>query len=287
MISSPTPTLAVLKIAKPILKWAGGKNALIKQFAPHFPKPETYPRYFEPFVGGGAVFFNLQPAQSLLFDLNADLIELYTLVRDDVESVIDALQRHINERSYFNEMRALDPVTLTPSERAARFIFLNRTCYNGLYRVNSRGQFNVPFGKYKNPKIRDTEGLQSASNALQGVHLEVADFETSLARCTKGDFIYFDPPYAPLSATSSFISYTKVGFDAADQKRLADLYRALDDRGCLLMLSNSSAPLVVELYDGFAIHEISARRAINSKATGRGLITELLVTNFPHVGSSR
>lgn len=283
MISSPLPTLAVPKIAKPILKWAGGKNALIKQVAPHFPQPDAYHRYFEPFVGGGAVFFHLHPAHSYLFDLNADLIELYTLVRDDVESVIDALTPHINERDYFNEIRALDPVTLTPAGRAARFIFLNRTCYNGLYRVNSRGQFNVPFGKYKNPNIRDADGLRIASNALKRVHLEVADFETSLANCTKGDFIYFDPPYAPLSATSSFISYTKVGFDAADQKRLADLYRALDDRGCLLMLSNSSAPLVYELYDGFAIHEISARRAINSKADGRGLITELLVTNFSRI----
>ncbi len=265
--------------ATPILKWAGGKSSLLKQFAAHFPAPAAYARYFEPFLGGGAVFFRLQPPRSYLFDLNADLIELYTLVRDDVESVIDALAPHKNERAYFERIRALDPLTLTAPERAARLIFLNHTCYNGLYRVNSRGQFNVPFGRYKNPKICDVEGLHAASRALQNAHLQVADFETSLADCRAGDFIYFDPPYAPLSATSSFISYTKHGFDATDQKRLADLYRELDRRGCRLLLSNSDAPLIHELYSGFTIHQIAARRAINSKGDGRGLITELLIAN--------
>lgn len=267
-------------IATPILKWAGGKTSLLKQFALHFPNPTQYERYFEPFVGGAAVFFHLHPPRSYLFDLNAELIELYTLIRDDVESVIQALTPHHNDRDYFEQIRAQDTATLTGAERAARFIFLNRTCYNGLYRVNSKGKFNVPFGRYTNPLICDSDGLRAASRALQGVQLEVNDFETSLAECKAGDFIYFDPPYAPLSATSSFISYTKDGFDTADQRRLADLYRELDRRGCLLMLSNSSAPLIYELYSGFNLYEIAARRNINSRIDGRGLITELLVTNY-------
>src|SRR5258708_20988 len=176
MMQLPIETHTQIKSATPILKWAGGKSSLLKQFTPHFPAPHTYKRYFEPFIGGAAVFFSLQPKHSYLYDLNADLIELYTLVRDDVESVIKALDPHHNDRAYFENVRALDPLTLNGSERAARFIFLNRTCFNGLYRVNSHGQFNVPFGKYKNPTICDAEGLRTASLALQQVHLEVADF---------------------------------------------------------------------------------------------------------------
>jgi len=266
--------------ARPIIKWAGGKSRLLKQFDAFFPAPASYERYFEPFLGGAAIFFQLQPPDSYLFDLNSDLIELYTMVRDQVEGVIDALAIHHNERSYFNAIRAQDTAALSSLERAARFIFLNRTCYNGLYRVNSKGQFNVPFGRYTKPPICNAETLRAASKALRTVHLSVSDFEASVAHCQHGDFIYFDPPYAPLSATSSFISYTKQGFDADDQRRLADLYRELDRRGCLLMLSNSSAPLVYELYAGFALHEIEARRAINSRGNGRGTVTELLVTNF-------
>ena len=280
MAQIPLDTFTRLRPSRPIIKWAGGKGALLKQIAPFFPESTDYQRYFEPFLGGAAVFFHLQPPQSYLFDLNADLVELYTMVRDDVEGVIDALTPHHNARDYFDEVRVQDTATLSGLERAARFIFLNRTCYNGLYRVNSKGQFNVPFGRHINPTICDAKGLRAASRALENAQLNVADFETSLADCRAGDFIYFDPPYAPLSATSSFISYTKDGFDANDQRRLAELYRELDRRGCLLMLSNSSAPLVYELYQGFSLHKIAARRAINSKASGRGTVLELLVTNF-------
>jgi DNA adenine methylase len=266
--------------AGPVVKWAGGKKALIAQFAPHFPAPGTYRRYFEPFLGGAAVFFYLQPERSFLFDLNAQLIEVYHVIRDDVEGLIAALKVHRNAPDYFYEIRAQNPVELRPAERAARFIFLNRTCYNGLYRVNRQGQFNVPFGRYKNPTICDEPGLRAASAALQNAHLEVADFEIVLSLAEPGDLIYFDPPYEPLSLTSSFTSYTSNGFSSDDQHRLAATYRTLDSRGCLLMLSNSSAPLIYDLYSGFHIHEISARRAINSKPDGRGAITELLITNF-------
>jgi len=267
--------------ASPILKWAGGKSALLSQFTRYFPNAECYERYFEPFVGGAAVFFHLQPPQSFLFDLNIHLIEVYTIIREQVDDLIEALRVHFNDRDYFYWVRAQNPMDLSPVQRAARFIFLNRTCYNGLYRVNRQDQFNVPFGKYKNPLICDEAGLRTVSAALQNTHLQVADFEIVLKLAKPHDLIYFDPPYEPLSRTSSFTSYTSSGFTQFDQSRLAETYQILNERGCLLMLSNSSAPLIYELYQNFHIHEISARRAINSNPNGRGIIRELLVTNFP------
>lgn len=276
---TPPPTHSP-QTAAPILKWAGGKKGLLAQFKPYFPLRGTYNRYFEPFLGGGAVFFHLQPAQSMLFDLNPQLIEVYEIVRDYPEQLIAALKLHYNDREYYYAVRAQQPEKLTPVERAARFLFLNRTCYNGLYRVNRSGQFNVPFGRYKNPKICDELRLRTASKALQRAELEIADFERVLHYAEEGDLVYFDPPYQPLSATSSFTSYTHQGFTSADQRRLAEVFRILDKRGCKLMLSNSNAPLIHELYEGYHLHEIRARRVINSKPNGRGAITELLVTNF-------
>lgn len=266
--------------AGPIVKWAGGKKSLLGQFQPHFPPKGSYQRYFEPFFGGGAVFFHLKSPQSYLFDLNEELIALYQVIREDVEGLIETLRQHRNEEAYFYQVRALDPGTLTPVEQAARFIFLNRTCYNGLYRVNRRGQFNVPFGRYDNPTICDPRKLRAASAALQNAHLKVADFALVLELARSGDLIYFDPPYEPLSSTSNFTSYTRGGFSSEEQRRLAEVYRELDALGCLLMLSNSTADLIQELYRDYQLHEISARRAINSKAEGRGVIIEYLVTNF-------
>ncbi|MDZ4769684.1 MAG: DNA adenine methylase [Chloroflexota bacterium] len=269
--------------ARPVLKWAGGKAALIPQFLPHLPSPDHYARYIEPFIGGAALFFYLQPENALLFDLNPHLVELYVTVRDHVDDLIVALKKHHNDHDYFYEVRAQQTEALTPIERAARFIFLNRTCYNGLYRVNRQGKFNVPFGKYKNPTLCDEPGLRAASAALRNASIETADFERLIDVAQRGDFIYFDPPYEPLTPTSSFTSYTNDGFTSQDQARLAELYRALDARGCLLMLSNSSAPLIYTLYQDFHIQPIQARRAINSKAEGRGVVTELLVTNYQHL----
>jgi DNA adenine methylase len=266
--------------ASPFIKWAGGKKSLLSQFAPHFPPAGSYRRYFEPFVGSAAVFFHLQPENSHLFDVNPRLIEVYEAVRDHVEDLIAVLKGHRNEKDHFYAVRAQAENDLSPVERAARFIFLNKTCYNGLYRVNRQGQFNVPFGRYTNPKICDETGLRIASGALQAARLRVADFAILLDLVQAGDLIYFDPPYEPLSATSSFTSYTSGGFSSEDQRRLAAVYRELDRRGCLLMLSNSSAPLIFELYQDYRVHKISARRAINSKPGGRGQIVELLVTNF-------
>jgi len=280
MSHQPLPSNVESVEASPFIKWAGGKHSLLAQFAPHFPPSSSYQRYFEPFVGSAAVFFHLQPTNGYLLDVNPRLIEVYQIVRDDVEELIQQLKQHRNDKDYFYAVRAQDEIALSAVQRAARFIFLNKTCYNGLYRVNRQGQFNVPYGRYKNPRICDESGLRAANRALQNTQLKVADFEVLLNLAQPGDLVYFDPPYEPLSATSSFTSYTTGGFSSEDQRRLAAVFRTLDSRGCLLMLSNSSAPLIYQLYQGYHIHNISARRAINSKPDGRGVILELLVTNF-------
>ncbi len=266
--------------AAPFIKWAGGKRKLIPDFAPYFPPMQQIERYFEPFLGGGAVFFHLQHPCSFLSDSNEDLIEVYQVVKNKVEDLIQALQKHRNEEAYYYQVRSQNPETLSSVERAARFIFLNKTCYNGLYRVNSSGQFNVPFGRYKSPLICDPFGLRAANLALQRAEIVAADFEAALANAEHHDFVYCDPPYHPLSETSSFTAYTAGKFGISDQERLARVYRDLDRRGCYVMLSNSDMPLIRELYADFRIIEVQAPRAISSKADGRGKITELLIINY-------
>jgi len=271
---------AVVKLSSPFIKWAGGKSSLVRQFNPYFPHSKSYKRYFEPFIGGGAVFFHLQPPESYLFDLNPQLIGVYEVVRDQVDDLIESLKEHKNEAEYFYQIRKLAPQSLNKVESASRFIYLNKTCYNGLYRENSSGGFNVPFGKYKNPKICDEDGLRSASRALQRAHLQVGDFEQVQQYAQSGDLIYFDPPYDPLNKTLNFTSYTSKGFNGNDQRRLGSIFRELNDRKCLLMLSNSDTPLIREIYEDFNLFTINARRAINSNPNGRGEIVELLITNF-------
>jgi DNA adenine methylase len=266
---------------EPFLKWAGGKRQLLEQFERHFPPPGTYGVYHEPFLGGGAVFFHLRPARAVLSDLNSELVEAYQVVRDDVEEVIRRLRGYRNEEAFYYEMRGRDPQTLTPSERVARMLYLNRTCFNGLYRLNSSGRFNVPFGRYRLPRICRTANLRASSRALAGVELRVQPFEAVLECAQPGDFVYLDPPYQPLSRTASFTAYTRESFDEADQRRLAEVYRELDARGCRLMLSNSHTELVHELYRGFRIVTVQARRNINSRGAGRGPIDEALVLNRP------
>ncbi len=268
--------------AAPFLKWAGGKQSLLTQYRPFLPAVASVGRYYEPFIGSAALFFHWRPARATLADVNASLIEVYQVVQLEVEALIAALRRHVNDEAYFYEIRSLDPGQLSPVERAARLIYLNKTCYNGLYRENRRGQFNVPFGRYANPTICDAPRLRRASRALRGVRLCVADFAAVVEAVGPKDFVYFDPPYAPLTATSSFTSYSRFGFDAADQHRLAQAFHRLSDRGCRAMLSNSSAPLIYDLYQGhgYRIETIQARRPINSRADRRGPVTELLILNF-------
>jgi DNA adenine methylase len=250
------------------------------EIAKRFPARDQIRRYFEPFLGGAAVFFHLGHPHSFLSDSNRDLVELYQVVQQDVEGLIELLRIHRNDRDYYYQIRSQDPAALAPSQRAARLIYLNKTCFNGLYRVNSRGQFNVPFGRHKNPAICDADGLRAASAALQYAELSVRDFESVLDGAQAGDFIYFDPPYQPINKTSSFTSYTAGKFGEEEQRRLAAVYSQLAERGCFVMLSNSDTPLIRGLYGKFHIHEIQASRAINSKPEGRGKITELLILNY-------
>lgn len=276
------PTEPGFQRATPFLKWAGGKGQLLTTFDGFF--PAAFRGYFEPFTGGGAVFFHLRnrqsPFKASLSDLNEELINCYTTIRDDVESLIKELYKHHNDEDYFYKLRAADASQLDPVQRAARLIYLNKTCFNGLYRVNSKGQFNVPFGFYKNPRTCNEANLRACNIALTDVELNCRPFDAVLKSAKKGDFVYFDPPYHPLSSTSNFASYTKNSFSAENQEQLAEVFRKLDKRGCLLMLSNSDCPFIRELYKDFRIETVMAIRAINCKAEGRGRISEVLVLNY-------
>jgi len=275
--------------AKPFVKWAGGKAQLLKRFEPYFPSPARFCRYFEPFVGGGAVFFYLWSTgrlsdQTFLFDINDELINAYQVVRDRADELIALLAVHQvrHSRDYYYQIRKLDrrSANLNAVERAARTIYLNRTCYNGLYRVNSRGQFNVPMGRYKNPGIAREATLRAASAALQGANVETRGFDTVVELARPGDFYYFDPPYDPVSRTAGFTGYTAGSFRNEDQRRLATVYGELSRKGCLCMLSNSCTPFILELYREFRLEIIQAGRPINSKAGGRGAIKEVVVLNY-------
>jgi DNA adenine methylase len=270
------------KSSVPFLKWAGGKARLLPQFEGFF--PNQIERYIEPFVGSAAVFFSIKerfgPRKVILSDKNEELINCYLVVRNDVEGLIKKLKEHrrMHSKEYYYRVRSMHPRSALG--RAARTIYLNKTCYNGLFRVNSKGEFNVPVGSYKNPSIFDAENLRSVSRRLKGVDIRVRKFEAYLRLAKNGDFFYFDPPYHPISLTSSFTSYTPAAFSEKDQRRLADVYRELDKKGCRLMLSNSDCDFIRELYEGFRLEQVRARRAINSNGNGRGEINELLVLNY-------
>jgi DNA adenine methylase len=264
---------------RPFIKWAGGKRQLLPELRRHV--PEHHGRYYEPFVGGGALFFELRPSAAALTDVNERLIRTYLGVRDDVEHVIELLQRYEQEHeaAFFYRLRDVDIDAQTNAHVAAWFIYLNKVGFNGLYRVNRQNRFNVPFGRHKNPTICDEATLRACSAALAGATIEKADFEAAVSSAAPGDLVYFDPPYVPLSVTSSFTSYTSSGFDSRAQIRLRDLALDLKRRGVHVLLSNSSAEFVRELYkDEFTISQVSATRLVNSKAAGRGAITELVIT---------
>ena len=266
----------------PIVKWVGGKRQLMFELLKNLPK--SYNIYFEPFIGGGALFFELQPDNAYISDMNEELINLYSVVRDSVDELIEDLSKHEVSKEYFLEIRNIDRTeeysNLSNVERASRFIYLNRTCFNGMYRVNSKGEFNVPFGHYKNPRILDENNLINCSHLLQRTEIKQADFSEILKKVKKGDFVYFDPPYVPLSETSSFTSYTKDGFDIDMQFKLRDVCDELDFMGVKFLLSNSDTKLVNELYENYNIKKVFASRQINANADGRGKITEVLVRNY-------
>ena len=268
------------------LKWAGGKLQLIEQFENLF--PHNFRNYYEPFVGSGAVFFyvksKLKPNKVILSDTNGELINCFIVVRDRTSELVELLLNHRKRHSkeYYYAVRTIQPNRLDSVDRAARFIYLNKTCFNGLYRVNSKGQFNVPFGDYVNPSIFDKNTLFQASQLLQDVHLQVSTFEKVLDFAGKDDFVYFDPPYIPLSKTSSFTRYSKSDFTMKEQKRLSEVFRILNSRGCFVMLSNSDHALTRELYRDYEKNTVMvrAKRMINSVGSKRGAINEVVVTNY-------
>jgi DNA adenine methylase len=261
---------------RPFIKWAGGKRQLLPSLLQHVPtNPATY---FEPFIGGGALFFALRPRRAVLADVNRRLIRTYRGVKNNVAEVIRLLRSYPHEPEFFYRFREENIDDGTDAEVAAWFIYLNKTGFNGLYRVNRGNRFNVPFGRYANPNICDDATLHACSEALAETDLLGEDFETVVAKAKRGDFVYFDPPYVPLSTTSSFTSYTPGGFGESEQVRLRDTARRLKERGVGVVLSNSAAPSVRKLYaDGFDLIEVSATRLVNSKATARGAIVELLI----------
>jgi DNA adenine methylase len=273
---------------KPFVKWVGGKRQLLRQFRDMglYPPDDFDPvtnTYFEPFVGGGAVFFDLLPKKAELSDLNTELVSTYNVIKNDVDALIKSLKKHRYEKEYYLEVRAKDPKTLSDLDVASRFIFLNRTCFNGMYRVNSKGEFNVPFGKYTNPIICDGENLLKVSKALQKVTIKNQDYKKVLDKAKKGDFVYFDPPYYPVSKTASFTSYTTDAFLEKEQTELRDTFVELHERGCFVMLSNSDTSVINELYSNIKdvkVSKVAAGRAINSNASKRGKISEVLVTNY-------
>lgn len=280
--SSKTVRRSAKELCKPFVKWAGGKGSLIAELIKRL--PNNYDNYFEPFLGGGALFFALRPQSGVLLDINPDLINTYKVVRDHVDALISDLKKHYYDKEYFLKVRDLDRsqdfLKLNNIEKASRFIFLNRTCFNGLYRVNSKGQFNVPFGRYKDPVIVNESNLRLCSKALKQINILQDSFENIISRVNKNDFVYFDPPYAPVSKTANFTSYTLEGFDLSKQELLAGFCAQLDKKGVKFMLSNSSTNEIHNLYKSFTIERVHAPRAINSKATKRGAVEEIIVRNY-------
>lgn len=297
-----------METVKPFVKWAGGKGSLIPQLTNFYPyqlKDGIITKYVEPFVGGGAVLIDIlqkyEVKEAYAFDINIDLINCYNVIKNDVTELITKLKQmeieflDLNsddrEKYFYDVRKEYNSYKISEEElstkRAAEFIFLNRTCFNGLYRVNRKGEFNVPFGKYKNPRICDSNNLTNLSSLLQKVIFRYGDYKKSFECVDNTTFVYFDPPYRPLSVSSGFTSYTKEDFNDENQKELACYFRELDGKDAKLMLSNSNPKntnkdddFFEEIYTGFNINEVLAKRMINADCTGRGAISELLITNY-------
>lgn len=281
-MNSDSLQFTVKASASPLVKWAGGKRQLLPELKNRL--PINFQRYFEPFIGGGALFFNISPKDAYISDINSELINLYIVVRDNPQGLIQELSSHQNTLEYFTKIRALDRDSnyskLSDVSRASRFVYLNKTCFNGLYRVNSKGYFNVPFGRYSNPNFLDKENLLAASEILSNTQIECANFDNILKFVQKKDFVYFDPPYIPLSQTASFTAYSKENFGMKEQLSLKNLCDKLTAQGVYFMLSNSDTQHSNELYSNYNIEKIYASRFINSKAGGRGKISEIIVRNY-------
>lgn len=273
------------QLVAPVVKWVGGKRQLLEDIMPLVPAHRTM--YCEPFFGGGAVLFSCQPKKAIINDLNSDLMLVYEVIRDDVEGLIAELQTHKNEVGHFYEIRDLDRDkeayrAMSKVQRAARVIYLNKTCYNGLFRVNTSGEFNTPFGHYKNPNIVNAPVLRAVHHYLASndIQLFSEDFADTLKRVPRGGFVYLDPPYDPVSDTASFTGYNSGGFDKAEQERLKRCCDELTKRKIKFLLSNSATEYIRNLYSGYTISIVHAKRAINSDGSKRGVIEEVLIRNY-------
>lgn len=276
------------KLVAPVVKWVGGKRQLLPEIKKYSPK--KYNTYFEPFVGGGAVLFELQPKNAIVNDINKELINLYSVIQNNVDDLIEKLsdtESYSNTSDCYYRVRELDREPqkynkMTGVDRAARILYLNKTCYNGLYRVNSMGEFNSPFGSYKNPNIINSITLKAVSKYFNESNIKFlnGDFEKTVKTAKKDDFVYFDPPYAPISKTSNFTGYNENGFGENEQIRLKELCDTLDKKGVKFLLSNSDCEFIRELYKDYNIVTIKAKRTINSNANNRGAISEVLIRNY-------
>lgn len=267
---------------KPFIKWAGGKTQLLKHLIERM--PASYNQYVEPMIGGGALYFSIQPTRAIISDANEDLILLYRVIQNNVEALISDLRRHQNTKEYFDSLRSQDRLPsyedLPAVQKASRTLFLNRTCFNGLYRVNKLGQFNVPYGKYVNPYIPNDEHLRACSAALRNCQIINSSFDGILPLTKSDDFVYLDPPYLPISQTAKFTEYTRVGFGYAEHVALRNFCRDLDRQGTKFMLSNACSPTALALYDGWNIDTINAPRSIAAKGTSRQPALEIIVRNY-------
>ncbi|VVB83893.1 D12 class N6 adenine-specific DNA methyltransferase [uncultured archaeon] len=266
------------------IKWAGGKKQLLEQFKQFF--PDKIENYYESFVGGGTIGFYLlkthpEIKKIYLSDINKELVTTYKVVKNDINNLINLLKQYKEKhnKEFYYKIRSQEVNKLSELQIATRFIYLNKTCFNGLYRVNSKGQFNVPIGDYKNPTICQEEDLREISKLLQKDDISVKQFYDAVKKAKKGDFIYFDPPYYPLNR-SSFTKYTKEQFLEKEQEKLAEVFKDLDKRGCKVMLSNSDTEFIKNLYRGYYISVVKATRMINCNATKRGKINEIVITNY-------
>jgi len=272
------------KLIAPFLKWVGGKRQLLPEIKSVFPK--TYTAYYEPFIGGGAVLFNTQPKKATINDFNEELINVYKTIKENPEGLIADLKTHKNESDYFYNLRILDREEkfeyYSSIKKASRVIFLNKTCYNGLYRVNNSGEFNSPFGRYKNPNIVNEVTIKAVSHYLNTNDITIlnGDFEEAVKGIKKGDFVYFDPPYHPVSASSNFTGYVQGGFGVSEQLRLKKLCDNLNKKGVKFLLSNSATQFIEDLYKDYEIRYVKASRSINSNAQKRGEIKEVLIRNY-------
>jgi DNA adenine methylase len=278
-------------LVRPFLKWAGGKRQLLPEIVKYVPKMTSKHTYYEPFIGGGALLFELQPPKAVINDSNKELINCYKVIRDSLDELMEELSKdkYSNSETSYYEMRDLDRSTkkyeiLSEVEKAARIIYLNKTCYNGLFRVNSQGQFNVPFGRYKNPNFLDDAVLRAVNKYLNSNNITLLnqDFAEAVKDAKRGDFVYFDPPYDPVSETASFTGYDVNGFNRDQQKRLKKVFDDLNKRGCKVMLSNSCTDFILDLYKDYqdTIIKVMATRSINSNALKRGRVEEVLVLNY-------